>query len=254
MTDDDFTITQSDIDALMQPPTDLDRDGIPDHLDPLDDRVLDELFAPIETAPIETAPDGSLSLAPGYYGDHPADAAEHWHMQEQTHSCAVAVQEFILDDITGIDHPEGELTALAEAKGWYTPGQGTPYEDIGKVLEAHGIPTEQQFGATADGLAAALASGEHVIVGVDSSEIMAPGYDPADPMDAYPGIPGQGADHAVQVIGIDNSDPTNPMVIVNDSGVPDGRAGALPLGVFLEAWDDSGNFMMTASAARAGAA
>lgn len=247
MTDDDFTITQADIDALTQPSTDLDQDGIADHLDPIDDRVLDGLFAPVE--PPAPVVDTSSGLPPGYYGDDPDEAAEHWHVQEQTHSCAVAAQEFILDDITGIDHPEGELTALAEAQGWYTPGQGTPFEDIGKVLEAYGIPTEQQFGATADDLAAALANGEHVIVGVDSNEIMAPGYDPADPMDGYPGIPGQGADHAIQVIGIDNSDPANPMVIVNDSGVPDGQAGALPLGVFLEAWDDSGNFMMTASAA-----
>ncbi|MBQ8015501.1 MAG: hypothetical protein IJ264_04865, partial [Clostridia bacterium] len=52
--------------------------------------------------------------------------------------------------------------------------------------------------------------------------------------------PDDGADHAVQVIGIDYSDPDNPMVILNDSGHPDGCGEMVPLDDFVDAWEDSG--------------
>ena len=45
------------------------------------------------------------------------------------------------------------------------------------------------------------------------------------------------ADHAVEVIGFDYSDPNNPMVILNDSGTPDGCGELVPLDVFVNAWE-----------------
>jgi hypothetical protein len=234
-------------DADLVGPADTDEDGAPDLFDGglletslPDDTVLEQ--APLPSSVAEPG------LQPGYFGEDPADAAEEWHLQESTHSCAVAAQEFVLNDITGGHYSEADLCAIAEANGWYVPGQGTAPDDIGKLLNTFGIPTERHDGATVDDLAAALANGEHVIVGVDSSEIISPGFDPSDPLDQYPGVPGQGVDHAIQVIGIDNRDPANPMVVVNDPGLPDGQGGALPLSVFAEAWDDSGNMMVTAKA------
>jgi hypothetical protein len=218
--------------------------------------LVDDFDQTVDTDWIDEATDdgGSVpgtepsSLEAAYFGDDPADAAQVWHLQESSHSCAVAAQEFVLNDITGGNHSEAELCAIAEENGWYTPGQGTAPEDIGKVLNTFGIPTEHHDGATVEDLATALANGEEVIVGVDSGEIVSPGFDPSEPLDHYPGVPGQGADHAIQIIGIDNRDPANPMVVVNDPGLPDGQGGALSLSVFAEAWEDSGNMMVTAKA------
>jgi hypothetical protein len=47
------------------------------------------------------------------------------------------------------------------------------------------------------------------------------------------------ANHAVTVIGIDISDPQNPMVILNDSGTPDGAGVLYPLDKFMDAWENS---------------
>ena len=45
------------------------------------------------------------------------------------------------------------------------------------------------------------------------------------------------ADHAVQVIGIDRTDPACPMVVLNDSGTPNGCGELVPLDVFENAWN-----------------
>jgi hypothetical protein len=89
-----------------------------------------------------------------------------------------------------------------------------------------------------------LRKGEWVIVAVDAEELWEPGVHPerddrsGDPLFA----PGQDANHAVQVIGIDRSDPGRPMVVLNDPGHPDGRGMLVPLDEFAGAWQDSGCF------------
>ena len=50
--------------------------------------------------------------------------------------------------------------------------------------------------------------------------------------------------HALWITGINRSDPQNPMIVVNDPGVPDGAAKEYPLEQFLAAWEDS-NFLYT---------
>ena len=176
----------------------------------------------------------------------PDEAMDQWHLQERDNTCAVAAQEFVLDDFTGIHHSEDELRQVAEEHGWYTPQGGTPVDDTGNILAYYGLDTEQQHGASFQQLETALAHGDGVIVGVESGKIWNPGFDPADSVTNYVGIPGQSADHAVEVIGVDHSDPAHPTVILNDSGAPDGRGERVPLATFLEAWQGSGNFLVTA--------
>ncbi|WP_298798345.1 C39 family peptidase [uncultured Pseudonocardia sp.] len=187
---------------------------------------------------------GPFADAPHTVGD--SDALGYWHMQEQPNSCAVASQEFIIDEFTGVDHTEAEMRDVAAQHGWFTPDGGTPMEDTGQLLAYYGIPTEQVHGASLDQLEAALINGDGVIVGLDSGEIWNPGFDNDDALTEYLGIPGQGADHAVQVVGVDHTDPANPQVILNDPGSPTGQGERVSLATFLDAWEDSGNFMVTA--------
>jgi hypothetical protein len=87
------------------------------------------------------------------------------------------------------------------------------------------------------------------MVAVDSDEVWTAGQDffadeLADMLD-YPGaIPGQGANHAVEVVGVDTSDPDHPMVILNDPGHPQGQGLMMPAEEFIDAWADSGSYMV----------
>ncbi len=177
----------------------------------------------------------------------PASDEQAWHLQEEPDSCAVAAQEFVIAQLTGQDPGEAALRDEAAEHGWYLPGDGTPPQDVGNLLEAHGLDVERDSGASVDDLGDALAGGEKVIVGVDADEIWEPGLDPADDSSASDqGHPGQDANHAVELIGLADTE-LGPVAVLDDSGVPDGAGEVVPLGEFVDAWDDSGDFEVEAT-------
>ncbi|MBL1106622.1 C39 family peptidase [Streptomyces sp. 5-8] len=177
---------------------------------------------------------------------NPGEAMEVWRPHTGENACAIGAQGMVLTYLTGQEFSEQQLTQEAASMGWFD-GSGTAPDDVGNLLEYHGVPVEHVEGATLEQLEEVVASGGAAIVGLDSSEIWTPGFDPADdPVGGVPGIPGQGADHAVWVTGFDHSDPANPMVILNDSGHPDGQGLEVPLDEFLGAWQDSGNLLVAA--------
>ncbi len=186
----------------------------------------------------------------GMFGT-PDEDMENWHQQMRDDSCAIASQEFVLDEVLGRDVTEQELTEVATANGWYTPGGGTPLHATGNLLEAYGVPVTQEFGSSLQDIANKLEQGQKVIVGVDADEIWTPGENEleddvlGDYVAGYGHIPGQDANHAVQVIGIDTTDPDNPMVILNDPGTVDGQGFRVPAGEFENAWADSQQFMVS---------
>ena len=55
---------------------------------------------------------------------------------------------------------------------------------------------------------------------------------------------GDQMDHALLVVGIDNTDPDNPMVLVTDPGTGE-ACKPYPLDQFMDAWSDSQHFMVT---------
>lgn len=171
----------------------------------------------------------------------PVSAMDDWHWQETDCSCAVASQEFVLEELTGLEFEESVLRDLAEEHGWFDPNGGTTMADVGNLLEYMGLRVERSTGNSIEDLEECLANGGEVIVGVDSSEIWT-GLDD----DFF--FPGMDADHAVQVIGIDHTDPSQPMVILNDPGCTNGCGAMLPMETFLKAWEDSGCFMVEAYA------
>lgn len=170
---------------------------------------------------------------------------QHWHQQTYDDTCAIASQEFVLDAVTGEDFSEDELRQQAIDNGWYTPGGGTPLEHMGSLLEANGVDVDNKYECTLEELSDKLQEGQKVIVAIDADEIWYQGVDEDDYLSELAGIPEQGVNHAVQVIGIDNSDPNNPTVILNDPGTPNGQGLKVPAEQFLDAWADSNSYMIS---------
>lgn len=155
-------------------------------------------------------------------------------------TCAIRCQEFILEQFTGVEFDETMLRDEAINAGWYQPGGGTAPQDVGNLLELHGIAVTRYEGASIFNLTNELAQGHKVIVGLDSGEIW--GQSPileslADKLGM------SGADHAVVVSGIDTTDPDNVQVIISDPGTGE-AAATYPMDQFVDAWRDGNCFMV----------
>lgn len=161
--------------------------------------------------------------------------------QEYQDTCAIRCQEFIIKQYTGLDIPEEQLMKEAAEHGWYAPSQGTPPEQVGNLLELHGIPVKRCHDATIFHLAEELGQGHKVIVGVNSGELWGSNSVIEEILD-YFGL--EQADHAVVVSGIDTTDRDHPQVIVSDPGTGE-AVGRYPLEKFLDAWKDSDFFMVS---------
>ena len=165
------------------------------------------------------------------------EATEEWHVQEGDNSCAVCTQQFIINEFLDMDVTEEELCVIAESNGWDDPATGTAPSDVGNLLEHFGIDTQTNYEGDISDIKNTLDQGGRVIVAVDSMALWTEGFG------TYPLY---GADHAVEVIGIDDSDPLNVKVILNDSGVENGCGREVPYLEFMEAWAPSGGFMVSA--------
>lgn len=175
---------------------------------------------------------------------------QYWEWQGNDMTCAIKSQEFILDQLGGKDFSQEELVDLATQNGWYTPGVGTPWEHVGSLLEVHGVAVErvnhEDSSVAWEDLQQKLANGQKALVGVDADEIWnSNGNDDDDRLTNSWGIPGGGANHVVQVIGIENPSSDNPIVILNDPGTPEGKGLRVPASLFIDAWQDSGQYMVS---------
>lgn len=162
---------------------------------------------------------------------------ENWHPQAERLSCVVSIQEIVAEQLLDREISEEAVIDFAEQADWYDPREGSALMDTGNVLEAMGIEVERTFDTTLEDLTQALANGEKIICAVDNMILQ----------DArFVDIPGREANHAVQLVAIDHSDPENPQIILNDTGVPNGRGVRHDLDVFMAAWKTSGNFAVFA--------
>lgn len=167
-------------------------------------------------------------------GDAPVNILSDDVKQLFDNSCAIKSQQLILQRF-GIYIPEEKLYEEAVSNGWYH--EGTSPEDVGKLLELHGIPVAQYENANIFNLVNELAQGHQVIVGVDSGELWGDNI-----FDIV--FEDNKADHALVVSGVDTSDPNNIKVILTDPGTGD-LLKEYPLDQFVDAWQDSKFFMMT---------
>ena len=164
---------------------------------------------------------------------NPETDDNNWHMQNAKFSCAVVCQEFVAEQLLSQNFSEQEFSEFAKKQGWYDSNSGTSLYDVGNILETMGIHVEKSENITLNDLAQELETDGKIICAVNSSIMQNP---------LFSLIPGLSADHAVQVIGIDYSDPDDPEVILNDPGVENGKGRRVDAKVFLKAWDTSNNF------------
>lgn len=160
--------------------------------------------------------------------------------QQYDDTCAIKSQEIVMNAF-GLNVSEDELRAEAYEKGWYTPGYGTPIQDIGKLMESHGLKVQQELNGSMFNLACELSKNHPVIVGVDSGELWHPGVD-----ETFEDIiSGKCPNHALIVSGIEfNEDFSGGVVNIIDPGTGDFAVG-YDMEQFEDAWDDSDNFMVS---------
>ncbi len=167
---------------------------------------------------------------------NPGEDMQYWEYQGYSGPCAIYAQMFAYEGLTGKECDIEELIEVATENGWYDEN-GTPMEDMDKILNHLGMDTELTYENDMEDIINTLENGGKVVVAVDGDEIW---YGDND--DIYtPNSP----NHAIEVIGVDYSS-GEPMVILNDSGTPDGQGLMVPVDQFVDAWDDSGCLMVEA--------
>jgi 5-hydroxyisourate hydrolase-like protein (transthyretin family) len=177
------------------------------------------------------------SYPEGISGD-PAEAMEHWEYQGDTNRCALFSQKFVIEELKpGTEIDIEEFAAVAKENGWFTEDGGTSLLNMNNMLDYYGIENEMTFHNTVDDIEQCLNDGGKVIVSIDADQIW---Y--GKEQDLF--TPYSGSNHAVEVIGIDRTDPEHPMVILNDSGTPNGKGEMIPLEDFEKAWEDGDSQMI----------
>ena len=174
------------------------------------------------------------------YGESAHNIVSDYVRQNYSDTCAIKSQQLILEEF-GIHISEDQLREEAIAHGWYTPGEGTSMEDVGKLLELHGVQCHQYLNGNIFNLVNELAQGHKVIMGVDSGELWNYGF--MEQMEDQC-IGGEKADHALIVSGINTSDPNDIKVIVTDPGTGD-FCKEYSFSQFIDAANDSQFFMVT---------
>jgi len=168
----------------------------------------------------------------GISGD-PAESMTYWECQGDTNRCALYSQKFVIEELNPsvgeIDIEE--FAEIAKEHGWFTEEGGTTFLNMNNMLDYYGIENEMSFHNSIDDIEECLNNGGKVIVSIDCHEIW---YGEDNNIFA----PESSSNHAVEVIGINRTDPNHPMVILNDSGTQNGRGEMVPLDVFEGAWED----------------
>ncbi len=185
-----------------------------------------------------------------FIGD-PDGQVDDWQMQDTDTNCAVAAETSLINQFLEQNLTLQDANYISMSNGWWDPDSGTPPSEIGNLMDLYGIPNHSVMNATAHDLATELQFGHGVIVGVNSSELwdLGPLGELKNWLIDVLGLDSSAftsADHAVVVTGMDFTDPSNPMVTLNDSGMPDGAGVAYPLNKFMDAWQNS-DFYYTAT-------
>lgn len=155
--------------------------------------------------------------------------------------CALYVEQYVLQQL-GISVSMEELLTIAKQNKWIKH-QGVQFKNIGKLLEYHSVQVERKTDASLADLQKALDKGNLVIVGVDSGELFAQtrlkklAEEIEDWFDEH-------ADHVLLVKSLHLTNDTYDIAeLININGEGE-RNFSVPVSKFLDAWEDSGRFMV----------
>ena len=151
--------------------------------------------------------------------------------------CAVRCEGYALRHL-GIDVSDEELGRIAEQKGWLHK-DGMPLYNIGFLSGIYKSYIARSFYCSLDDISNALKLGKVVITVIDNTEL---GLSPreAKRQDIVSGL---NPNHAIVITSID---PRKNLIDIFDPGISDSPT-TCPLDVFIEAWNDSSNYLVTIS-------
>lgn len=168
----------------------------------------------------------------------PESSMNYWEYQANTNRCALYSQKFIIEELTGREIDIEEIARISEENSWFSEEYGTSIENMNRILDYYGVDNEISYGNSIEDIKNCLDAGNKVIVSIDADEIW---YGELDSIFT----PGDGVNHAVEVIGVIDSPTGDNMVVLNDSGNPHGKGVMVPMDAFVDAWEDGSCQMVT---------
>lgn len=163
----------------------------------------------------------------GVIGD--VSDAGFWFEQSTDFTCAPSAATQIIEDFVDVDTPDETEVATWAAENGILSEDGMAPDALATVLTEFGVPSSVQYNQDWDDLAGYLAEGRSVVMMVDSGDYW--GIDDGEVEDSD----ADGVDHAVRVVAIDTN---RGVVVLSDSGTPDGQQLEVPIEAMEEAWDD----------------
>lgn len=158
------------------------------------------------------------------------------------HLCALRCEALILAE-AGIAIEDADLLEEAVTEGWFVPGKGTPLAHLGKLLMRHGMEVKLYTNAGTGVLRQALEAGYQVIAAVDAGELQN-NHRLARWIERVEDLVARIPDHCLVVSGL-RREGEEDVVIVMDPNTP-GESRIIPVAEFLEAWEDSGFYLLAA--------
>ena len=136
----------------------------------------------------------------------------------------------------GFDVTDEELLDESRKEGWLQQG-GTALHNIGRLAGSHGLGVSHRYECSIEEIHESLSAGHIVLVAVDTNELVG-NYTEEKLKDI---TDGKTPNHVVIVESI-NED----TVTITDSATPQ-QHDAYPLSQFLDAWEDSSNYLIIIS-------
>lgn len=148
--------------------------------------------------------------------------------------CTVRCEGYALRSL-GIEVPDEELEKEAEEQGWLE-SEGTALYSIGQLSAKRGLFVSRKYDCTINDVTNALKHGDIVIAVIDNTELKLKPQEAERFDNQYGKLP----NHAVIIKSVDVDNNRISLLNPGDST----EIQEFPLDVFLEAWNDSSNYLI----------